>query len=76
MKSKIKEAQIKLLQADKENFIIYQLDETIFDARQRVRYSWSAKREHLAVPKTTSKLNKMVVVMGAISCQTNKLIYI
>jgi hypothetical protein len=58
MTQKIKGAQIKLLQADMENYIIYQLDETIFDARQRVRYSWSAKREHLEVPKTTSKLNQ------------------
>jgi hypothetical protein len=68
MTVKIKEAQIKLLHADDENYIIYQLDETIFDARQRVRYSWSAKREQLEIPKTTSELNKMVVVIGAISC--------
>jgi hypothetical protein len=63
------------LKYDKLNYIIYQLDETIFDARQKVKFSWSPKNTHHEVPKTPYKFNKMQACMGVISSKTNELKY-
>jgi len=65
---KLAVAQQKLLEYDKLGYIIYQLDESIFDARQKVETTWSPKRKNHLIPKTPFKLNKMQAVMGAISC--------
>ena len=72
---KLKLIQKKLLEAEENGSIIYQIDESIFDARQRANFSWSPLRKHIEIPKTPSKFNKRVTCMGAINSKTNSFVF-
>lgn len=68
-------AQQQLFIYDQKGYVVYQLDESIFDARQQITHSWSSKNHHTLIPKTPNKFNKQVCVMAAISSSTKKLFY-
>ena len=49
------------------NHIIYQTDESIFDARGCLNHAWSLPNKQIEIMKTSDRDNKMIAIQTAIS---------